>query len=171
MARRGRQQGFVYKMFLTEWKNKSTALVLALVIWGITFWASLSEEEHTVQVEIVAAKSSECILELTVVEDAKTEVRKAFNDTVVVTLRGTAQSLSKLRDEVRVGKFTVDPDGRVDLQDKNAYNFPNGLEVIATNPVRIEATTDNLVTRSVSVQVQTVGGECRASIRFRGDGL
>ena len=54
MARRG-QRSLLYSMFFSNLRNKGTALLLALVIWGMTFGSGLHEKTLLVEVNIVTS--------------------------------------------------------------------------------------------------------------------
>ena len=158
MARRG-QKSLLYSMLFSNWRNKGTALLLALVIWGMTFGSSLHEKTMVVEVTIGTPEQDQVVTDMYVLEERKGRAptgRVDFNGRVKLTLSGQRHALDDLEGRYR-GEFQPQPNGEVELLDTRSYQLPDGIEVTAAEPYRIKVVVERYVTESLPVRVISNG--------------
>ncbi len=137
------------KIFLNNWQLKTPALLLAILVWAIISGQEKTYSEKTLKIPIEIINLSP---NLEVVSIQPEEAR--------VSLRGTANLLSKLRPEsasIKINLENVNESGRLNYFAEDSLEIPHNIQLLSIHPKMIEVFVEEFETKELPVKIRFRG--------------
>lgn len=161
---RPQQPGLLSRLFLTNWKNKGTSLVFAILIWAFAFENSKYDRELSVPVRITSADPAKVVVGIHLPE---TGDALPVPLVVEVTVKGPRNKIEEIREATPplVGRFSVLSSGLQSIEDSEFYEgLLPGVTVESVTPKSVDVKLDKLETKTVAVEPNLQG---RPASRFQ----
>ena len=146
------------KMFLNNWGLKTSALLLALLVWAIISGREKTYSERTLKIPIEIINVSP---NLEVVNLQPEEAR--------VSLKGSANLIARLRPEsmaIKIDLKNIVESSRLNYFAEDYLEIPNGLQIISLHPKMIGVNVEEFDAKELPVRVR-FRGQLKEPLRMK----
>jgi YbbR domain-containing protein len=145
------------KLFLNNWGLKTSALLLAVLVWAIVSGRekAYSEKTLTIPIEITNVSPNVEVVNLQP-EDAR------------VALKGTANLVAKIRPEnmaIKIDLKNINVSSKLNYFAEDYLEIPQGIEVISIHPKMIAVYVEEFETKELPVKIH-FRGKLKASLKM-----
>ena len=137
------------KLFLNNWGLKTSALLLAILVWAIISGQEKTYSEKTLKIPIEIINVSP---NLEVVNLQPEELR--------VSLKGTANLISEIRPEnmaIKIDLKNINESSKLNYFAEDYLEIPQGIQIISLHPKMIEVYVEEFDTKEVPVKIRFRG--------------
>jgi YbbR domain-containing protein len=146
------------KLFLNNWGLKTSALLLAVLVWAIISGQEKSYSEKTLKIPIEIINVSP---NLEVVNLQPEEAR--------VSLKGTANLISEIRPEnmaIKIDLKNINESSKLNYFAEDYLEIPQGIQIISLHPKMIEVHVEEFDTKELPVKIR-FRGQLKETLRLK----
>ena len=137
------------KLFLNNWGLKTSALLLAVLVWAIISGQEKTYSEKTLKIPIEIINVS-----------PNMEVVNLQPEEARVSLKGTANLISEIRPEnmaIKIDLKNINESSKLNYFAEDYLEIPQGIQIISIHPKMIEVYVEEFDTKEVPVKIRFRG--------------
>jgi YbbR domain-containing protein len=137
------------KLFLNNWGLKTSALLLAVLVWAIISGQEKTYSEKTLKIPIEIINVS-----------PNMEVVNLQPEEARVSLKGTANLISEIRPEnmaIKIDLKNINESSKLNYFAEDYLEIPQGIQIISIHPKMIEVYVEEFDTKELPVKIRFRG--------------
>jgi len=147
------------KLFLNNWGLKTSALLLAVLVWAIISGREKADSERTLKIPIEVIHVS-----------SNLEVVKIQPEEARILLKGSANLIAKIRPEnlaIKIDLKNISESGKLNYFAEDYLEVPAGMQINSLHPKMIEVYVEEFDAKELPVKIR-FRGQLPEPLRLKG---